>query len=62
MLYTKPCYNESCYKEVVLYFFIFPPDLFELEFYGAADTVKIMSSWLINLLTLLLGRLSPLIG
>ena len=32
----------------------------ELEFNGPVNTVNIMSSWSINLLTLLLDRLSPL--
>ena len=34
--------------------------LFELEFYSPANTVKVMSSWSVNLLTVFLGRVSPL--
>ena len=32
--------------------------LFDLEFYSPFNTVKVMSSWSDNLLTLFLGRLS----
>ena len=36
--------------------------LFELEFYGPFNTVKVMLSQSVNLLTLFLHRLSPLSG
>ena len=36
--------------------------VFELKFYSLVSIVKVMLSQLVNLLTLFLGRLSPLTG
>ena len=39
-----------------------PVKVFNLDFYGPVNTVMVMSSQPVNLLTLFLGRLSPVSG
>ena len=45
-------------RKVSIWFFI----SYDMEFYSLANTVNLMLSWSVNLLVLLLGRLSPQIS
>ena len=51
VLYTKPCYNELCYKEVVVYYYYY---------YHFPETIRLDISWFAWLEKLFVRRLSNL--